>query len=64
MRTKELLTHPSFSKLQVDGETVARINKMEDGTWAMSAGSFYEIGTFEVASNWIIAQSLAVAFSS
>ena len=64
MKTKQLLTHPSFSKLVVDGETVARINKLNDGTYAMICGTFYEIGSQDVAFNWITAQSLAVALSN
>ena len=64
MTTKQLLTHPSFSKLMVNDVCVARINKLNDGSYAMVCGTFYEVASQEVAFNWITAQSMAVALSN
>jgi hypothetical protein len=64
--TKQLLTHPYFHKLMVDDVCVARINKTIDGTWRMISNNNWNSAIEsceEVAFNWIIAQSLAVALS-
>ena len=65
--TKQLLTHPYFHKLMVDDVCVARINKTTDGTWRMISHENYSAAVEaceKVAFEWIIAQSIAVAFGS
>ena len=67
MKTKQLLTHPSFSKLMIDDVCVARINRTTSGTWMMISNDNYSAaleGSQEVAFNWITAQSLTVALSN
>ena len=62
---KQLLTHPLFSKIVVNGQTIARIDKQTGGLWSRTeyATGLNEVGTAEQAIAWISALSLAVALS-
>ena len=67
MKTKQLLTHPSFCKVMVNDVCVARINKLSNGNWSLISNDNYAAAietSEEIAMNWITTQSLTVALSN